>query len=107
MLLNENDLLERLSRIEAGISELKLQKNVFNLKEACEYMQVSASHIYKLTSAGQIPHYCPNGKRLYFKREELDSWLLRNRKSEVSGVLIERAAADYLIRNPKMKGGLS
>jgi excisionase family DNA binding protein len=102
--MTENDLIERLTRIESCISELKLQKEVLNLDEACEYMRLSASHIYKLTSKGQIPHYCPNGKRLYFKRSELDTWLLRNPKRDFSKDEIERAAADYMIHNPKRKG---
>lgn len=101
----EQNLVERLSRIESGIAELKLlKKEVLNLKDACEYLQVSASHIYKLTSTGQIPHYCPNGKRLYFKRSELDDWLLRNPKKDLSRDEIERAAADYMVRNLKRKG---
>ncbi|MEI8049184.1 MAG: helix-turn-helix domain-containing protein, partial [Bacteroidota bacterium] len=41
----------------------------------------SQSHLYKLTSTRQIPHFCPQGKKLYFNRTELDAWLQRNRQS--------------------------
>lgn len=101
----DNDLIERLIRIESGISKLSLQKEVLNLQEACEYLQLSSSHIYKLTSKGQIPNYCPCGKKLYFKRAELDQWLTRNPKKDINQEEIEQAAADYMIRNPKRKGG--
>jgi excisionase family DNA binding protein len=104
MVFNEHDLSERLTRIESGISQLKLQKEVLNLEEACEYLHLSASHIYKLTSTGRIPHYCPSGKKLYFKRSELDQWLTRNPKKDMNPEEIEQAAAEYMIRNPR-KGG--
>jgi hypothetical protein len=37
--------------------------------------------LYKLTSTRRIPHFCPEGKKLFFKRDELDNWLQRNRQS--------------------------
>ena len=50
-----------------------------------------------MTSKKQIPHFCPQGKKLYFKRAELDEWLLRNRKDSLDN--IETMAANYLINN--------
>ncbi len=73
------------------------QKEVLNMIEASKYLELSLSHLYKLTSSGLIPHYKPNGKKLYFKRAELDAWLLRNRATTKEE--IEQAAADYLVRN--------
>jgi hypothetical protein len=35
-----------------------------------------------MTSKGEITYYKPNGKLIYFKRSDLDDWMLRN---EVSG----------------------
>jgi hypothetical protein len=57
--------------------------------------------LYKLTSTKHIPHFCPQGKKLYFKREELDTWLQRNRKSAADE--IDQMAADYVIRNKRKK----
>jgi excisionase family DNA binding protein len=94
----ETELLNKLNRIEQLITEQSLlQKEVLNFNEACQYLDVSQSHLYKLTSTKQIPHFCPQGKRLYFKRLELDQWLQRNRKTTEDE--IEKAASDYLIRN--------
>lgn len=67
---------ERLERIE---KLLVSQKNVLNFEELAEYIGLSHSYLYKLTSKGDIPFYRPNGKQLYFKKEEIDAWLLRNR----------------------------
>lgn len=58
-----------------------LQKEVLTLEEAATFSGLSRSYIYKLTAAGDIPHYKPNGKHLYFDRKELEAWLLRNRVS--------------------------
>ena len=81
-------LLLRLDQIEQLILEQSINtKEVLNFTEATKYLEVSASHLYKLTSASILPHYKPNGKKLYFKREELNEWLLSNRsasKEEIS-----------------------
>jgi len=76
-------------------------KEVLNFNEACQFMELSHSHLYKLTSAGLIPYYKPNGKKLYFKRSELESWLLRNRSA--SRDEIERRAADLLTQKGRAK----
>ena len=52
---------------------------IFNFSEACKYLDYSKSYLYKLTHSRQIPHYKPNGKKLYFKKTDLEEWLLRNR----------------------------
>lgn len=54
-------------------------KKVLNLNEIAEYIGYSKSHIYKLTSTNQIPHYKPNGKVLFFDKNEVDTWLLNNK----------------------------
>ena len=58
-----------------------LQKDVLTIEDAAAFTGLSRSHIYKLTSSGDIPHYKPNGKYIYFDRKELEAWLLRNRVS--------------------------
>jgi len=79
---NENLILDKLSEIADKLDEQnRLQKIVLNFNETCKHIDASPSHLYKLTSTRQIPHFCPQGKKLYFKREELDEWLLRNRQS--------------------------
>ena len=78
----EELILDKLSEIAIKLDEQNLlQKTVLNFNEACSYLDVSQSHLYKLTSTRQIPHFCPQGKKLYFNRTELDVWLQRNRQS--------------------------
>ena len=93
---NENLILEKLERLEQRIGEQNLlMKEVLNFNDACSYLDISASHLYKLTSQKQIPHFCPQGKKLYFNRTELDEWLQRNRQSSTDE--IETMAANYLL----------
>lgn len=96
----QNLILDKLTEIANKLDEQNiLQKTVLNLSEAAKYLDISESHLYKLTSSRQIPHFCPQGKKLYFRREELDQWLQRNRQS--SSDEIDREATNYLIRNKR------
>lgn len=73
-------LEEKLDRIE---NLLLSSKKVLTLEEACDYTGISRSYLYKLTSAGIIPHSKPNGKMIFFDIDRLNEWLLRNdRKSK-------------------------
>lgn len=55
------------------------QKKVLTMDEVSKYTGLSKSYLYKLTSSKQIPFYKPNGKTIFFEREELENWLLQNR----------------------------
>lgn len=77
------DLLERLSMLENNIYTTK---KVLTFSEACVYMGVSESLLYKLTAAQEVPHYKPRGKMLYFNKEELDQWLLQNNIPTIGAV---------------------
>jgi len=97
-----DEIIERLDNLQRLIESQGIYtKEVLNFNEACQYLELSQSHLYKLTSAGNIPHYKPNGKKLYFKRSELESWLLRNRNSTQEE--IDQRAADYLIKKGRVK----
>lgn len=97
--MNEQNLiLDKLSEIASKLDEQNLlQKTVLNFNEACKYIDASPSHLYKLTSTRKIPHFCPQGKKLYFKRIELDDWLQRNRQLTV--LENEQQAAENLVKS--------
>lgn len=95
--MKTTELDERLSRIE---NMLLSQKTVLNFEEASVYTGLSKSHLYKLTSTGGVPCYKPTGKKLYFNKEELDEWMLRNKK--LSQDEIDDKAENFL-----MERGLS
>ncbi|EKT4548719.1 helix-turn-helix domain-containing protein [Flavobacterium psychrophilum] len=97
---NEILILEKLEKLEQRIGEQNLlMKEVLNFNDACNYLDISASHLYKLTSQKSIPHFCPQGKKLYFNRAELDEWLQRNRQTSTDE--IETMAANYLLTHKR------
>lgn len=69
-------LFERIGMLEENIYTTK---NNFNFKEACMYLGISESLMYKLTCTLEIPHYKLRGRLLYFAKDELDNWLHKNR----------------------------
>ena len=82
MMAQDNLILDKLTEIANKLDEQNLlQKTVLNFNEACKYLDVSPSHLYKLTSTKNVPHFCPQGKKLYFNRQELDRWLQQNRQN--------------------------
>ena len=76
--------LESMESIEERLTNLERinqgAKTILTLEEVAKYTNYSKSYIYKLTSRREIPCYKPNGKQLYFKRTEIDEWLLTNRE---------------------------
>jgi excisionase family DNA binding protein len=65
---------------------------ILNLNEAAALVGLAKATVYKLTSAGTIPH-AKRGKKLVFEREALEAWLLENR---VMPNEAEHRAADTL-----------
>lgn len=74
-------------------------KEVLTCEEAAQYLGISKSYLYKLTMRGDIPHSKPNGKMCYFKRTELEQWMMRNPCATVTD--INDRANRYLNRPSK------
>lgn len=66
---------ERILRISDIISR---NKTVLTIDEAAQYCGLSKRYLYKLTSGRQIPYY-KQKRKVYFKKDELDEWLLKDR----------------------------
>ncbi|MDF4221074.1 helix-turn-helix domain-containing protein [Maribacter sp. M208] len=90
------ELAQRLDRIERLLAT---QKKVLNFDEVCDYTGISKSYLYKLTSHNKIPFSKPNGKVIFFEKEELDKWLLLNRQKTIKE--IEDEASNYMFQNRK------
>lgn len=97
-------ILERLDRIEKAIEKLNTTGPVapantpMDIKDLAEYLKMSVSAIYKLTSSSEIPHY-KSGKRLYFKKEDINEWIFSRRIKTNDD--IEKEAMEYIRRNPR------
>ena len=55
-------------------------KTYLSVREAAEYIGYSTRYVYRLTALNVLPHYTPNGGRIFFKRVELDEWIATNGK---------------------------
>lgn len=60
------------------------QKAILSLQEAANYLGVSESTLYKMTSARTITFYKPNNGKIYFRRVDLDNWMLQNEVKSVT-----------------------
>ena len=63
-------------------------KDILNMKEVCQYLDISQSLLYKLTCNGEIPHFKPRGKIIFFEKKELIKWI-KNSGNHVSGEISE------------------
>ena len=91
----ENILSELLAKIDSlNVTLMKVAKKPLTVEEAMKYLDVSESFIYKATYRNLIPYYQPGGKKIYFKIEDLDNWIYRNRvKSKEE---LEDETADFI-----------
>lgn len=96
--MNLETIETRLSNIE---NMLIGTKEVLTFDEVANYTGLSKSYLYKLTSTGQIAHFKPKGKMLYFNKIDVDAFLQQNRVS--SNTELETKATHYVTLKTKGK----
>lgn len=89
--LNFKQQLDRIERSSLS------QKRVLNFEEFCIYTGISSSFAYRLIIRHAIPHSQPNEKEIYFDRELVDLWLLRNPVKPFTHETQEKIVFDYLL----------
>lgn len=65
--------------IKNASSTTHTSPDLLTFKQACDLLGLSSSSIYNLVSQRRIPH-SKKGKRLYFSRVELVSWINSGRR---------------------------
>lgn len=73
----DNDIRQQLDRIEqyAKIAA----KEMLNIKEASFILDMSEQSVRSKARNNELPCYKPNVNRLYFKKSELEAWMMQNR----------------------------
>lgn len=95
------NIQKQLNEIKELLVNQHLQKKeILTVEEATVYLQLSKSCLYKLTSRKEIPFYAPGGKKIYFKRMELDEWVFNSKVSSSSE--FENEVNSYLSRINKI-----
>ena len=57
------------------------EKEYLTAPEACVFLGIKQNYLYKLTSSHRLPYYCPSGRKILFKRKELQAWIEKSRVS--------------------------
>lgn len=97
-----NEILKRLDRLET--LTLLGAKTVLNLDDVVLLTGLSKSTLYKKTANRELPYYRANGgKQIFFKKEELEDWLTKDRVSSQNEDE-QRAVNEYFTK--RQKGGL-
>ena len=99
-MVNSNIILNKLTAIES-LLEATSQTKPLTLVEAAKFLDLSRSHLYKLTSERKIPHFKPNGKKIYFDKSELVQWL--KRKPTLTLEETETQAASYIVNQSRQR----
>lgn len=88
----KQEIIARLKHIEAKLDSIIKQldskpidtdkKPNYGMDLAVEVTGLSRSTIYNLVFARKMPHY-KKGKRLYFKRKELEEWIDKGKRKTI------------------------
>jgi excisionase family DNA binding protein len=77
----ENAIKEQAAIINNITAPSYYFKEALTVEEASEYTGLSNGTLYVLTHEKRIPFYKPMGKKIYFKRTELDGFMFRNKQA--------------------------
>lgn len=67
-----------------------LEHDFLSLEEASKYTGFSKSWLYQLCHRRAIPYYKPGGKKTFFKKSDLDCWMMGNRLASFDEIAVEK-----------------
>ena len=79
------------TKSKSGTSEAQY----LTAKQASEFTGLRISYLYKLTCKKRIPHYNPSGRKLLFKKSELEAWIESARVS--TDLELEKRVANQMM----------
>lgn len=97
MKANETIIIEKLNKLETLL--VSSAKQILTVEDLINYTGFSRSYIYKLVHKNILPYSKPNGKTLFFQKNEIDTFLLQNKSSSISQ--IQQKAVDYTLTSKK------
>ena len=88
------DKLENIERLLLSQSNDPHEADkLLTIQQAAEILHLSVPTIYGLVQRAEVP-VCKRGKRLYFSKQELTTWIMAGRKKTISE--IEAEVSTYL-----------
>ena len=71
-----------LSRLDDIEEKIRLgNADTYTTEELAKVLGISKTEIYKMTAKNEIPCHRPTGRRLIFKRKEINRWVSLNNKN--------------------------
>lgn len=96
LLLRMNDSIEELRTM---VSEIGVAKEILTMDDVVALTGLSKSYVYKIVSRREITYYkSSGGKMTYFKREDVERWMLSTRCNSKDE--IDSQAAAHLLKKP-------
>lgn len=87
--MNE-DIKQQLDRIEQYA--MIAAKSMLTINEAAFILGMTTDGVRAKVKNHDLPYYKPNINRLYFKKSELEDWMMQNRSKSMAEIESEAAA---------------
>lgn len=81
---SEVNISEQLNELKRLV--LMGAKNVLTVEDLCLLLGTTRANVYRMTSERRIPFYKPLRGKIYFKRDEIEAWMLRNRSASLDEI---------------------
>lgn len=104
IVIDLTSILLRLDEIEAKIESLssaRAGKDLLSAGEAAPMLDIGLSQLYRLTSERRIQYYKPADGRIYFKRSDLETYVLTGNVSTQDEI---SRLADQLVQKRAYRG---
>ena len=79
------------------ISKNQIESPFLSLKETCLYLKLKPATIYSYTHNKVLPYYKLRGRKIYFKKEDLDNFILNDANLVKSSQQISTEAINNII----------
>lgn len=77
---DESRIDRMLQLLEKFENQNYMLKDFFTIEEASNYLNLSKSTVYKMTSKGELACYKPNSKTVFLSRQDLNNWIQGNKQ---------------------------
>ena len=89
-MLQNKEIQELQQTLKKIYQKVRIQANMpMTIEDACKYLDLKKSYMYKLTSTNKIIHYRSEGKKIYFKRSDLNKYAFKHKIKTANGILEE------------------
>lgn len=89
------EILSKLDSLQKAL--IDKEKPFLTIDEASEYLGISKNTLYGYTSKNIIPFYKIQGRKLYFKIDDLNKFILNKKNRSASQSEIEEKAATQIL----------